>query len=275
MNRISNFLIGSVLGASVFSFFPVAVDAAEIPPRPFANESSSEYDFTMDAYDAGAYGAEVRFPYLEDKVYKIYTQVGFVTDLVFEKNEKIIYVGGGDTARWKVDTSAVGSEYESYCHLYLKPLETGITTDLIINTDKRVYRLLVTATSRYNPVVRWVYNAESKRNGDSIVVGESSDPASGGVNPAELDFNFKIDKPELGWAPSSVFRSGNKTYIKMKPEIVHYDLPSFFVIDDEGQPNLVGYRYVNGSFVVDKFFDNAVLYAGKKGKVKITYKGKR
>ena len=95
------------------------------------------------------------------------------------------------------------------------------------------------------------------------------------MNPAELDFNFKIDKPELGWAPSAVFRIGNKTYLKMKPDIVNHDLPSFFVIDEEGQPCLVGYRYLNGSFIVDRLFDNAILVAGKKGKIKIAYKGKR
>lgn len=275
MSVFKKILIGSILGASIISSIPVMAASNEVPPRPFAGDDFSDDNFMMDAYDAAGYGAEVRFPYFEDKVYKIYSQVGFVTDLVFEKNEKIVYVGGGDTARWKVDTSAVGSQYESYCHIYIKPLDSGITTDLIINTDKRVYRLMVSSSGRYNPVVRWVYNADSKKDGDSIVVGESGDFTNGGVNPAELDFNFKIDKPDLGWAPSSVFRSGTKTYLKMKPDIIHYDLPSFFVIDDEGQPNLVGYRYVNGCFVVDKFFDNAVLYAGKKGKVKITYKGRR
>ena len=112
----------------------------EVPPNPVAGDIFSDGDFIMDAFDAAAYGVEIRFPYMSDKVYKIYTQTGFVTDIVLEKNEKITYVGGGDTARWKVDTSAVGSPYESYCHLYVKPLASGITTDLIINAFAQNYR---------------------------------------------------------------------------------------------------------------------------------------
>lgn len=249
----------------------------EIPPNPVAGDIFSNGDFIMDAFDAAAYGAEIRFPYMSDKVYKIYTQPGFVTDIVLEKNEKITYVGGGDTARWKVDTSAVGSPYESYCHLYVKPLADGITTDLIINTDKRVYRLMVTSGTRYNAVVRWLYDETvggSQKEMGMVPSGDGTEN-SGGVNPAEIDFNFKIDEPELGWAPASVFRSGRKTYIKMKPEIIDYDLPSFFEVDDEGKLNIVGFRYVNGTFVIDKFFKTGVLLAGKKGKIKITYRGSR
>lgn len=255
----------------------LASAVVEIPPNPVAGDIFSNGDFIMDAFDAAAYGAEIRFPYMSDKVYKIYTQPGFVTDIVLEKNEKITYVGGGDTARWKVDTSAVGSPYESYCHLYVKPLADGITTDLIINTDKRVYRLMVTSGTRYNAVVRWLYDETSGNSQKEMGIVPAGDGTeiSGGVNPAEIDFNFKIDKPELGWAPASVFRSGRKTYIKMKPEIIDYDLPSFFEVDDEGKLNIVGFRYVNGTFVIDKFFKTGVLLAGKKGKIKITYRGSR
>ena len=274
MRFLSKKMSAFVLAASFF-VLPWQADAApaEIPPRPFAGDMFSDDSFIVDAFDAAGYGAEIRFPYQDDKVYKVYSQVGFVTDLVFEKNEKILYVGGGDTARWKVDTSSVGTPYESYVHIYIKPLAAGITTDFIVNTDRRVYRLMLTSASRYNPVVRWVYEGDKADNG--IAGSESFSDGEAGMNPAELDFNFKIDKPELGWAPSAVFRSGNKTYLKMKPDIVNHDLPSFFVIDEEGQPCLVGYRYLNGSFIVDRLFDNAILVAGKKGKIKIAYKGKR
>lgn len=66
-----------------------------------------------------------------------------------------------------------------------------------------------------------------------------------------------------------VFNSDNKTYIKMKPDIVNSELPAFFVLDDENKMTLVSYRYVKGYIVVDRLFDKAVLLLGKK-KVKIT-----
>ena len=242
---------------------------AEIPPRPFVDATLEDDGFIIDAFDAAGVGAEVQFPYLDNKVYRIYTQMGFVTDITLEKNEKILYVGGGDTVRWRVDTSTVGNTYESYCHIYVKPLANGITTDFIINTDKRVYRLFMVSAGHYNPVVKWIYSG----NKDGAISNEKQGMGYAGFNPAELDFDFRIDDNDKPWAPQSVFRSETKTYIRMKPDIVNYDLPAVFVIDDEGEPNLVAYRFVDGTFIVDRLFDKAILVAGKKGKVKITYKG--
>ncbi len=134
-----------------------------------------------------------------------------------QKNEKILYVGGGDTVRWRVDTSTVGNTYESYCHIYVKPLANGITTDFIINTDKRVYRLFMVSAGHYNPVVKWIYSG----NKDGAISNEKQGMGYAGFNPAELDFDFKIDDNDKPWAPQSVFRSETKTYIRMKPDIVN------------------------------------------------------
>lgn len=252
---------------------PVSAEVVEIPPRPFVDATLQNRGFIIDAFDAAGVGAEVQFPYLDNKVYRIYTQTGYVSDIVFEKNEKIVYVGGGDTVRWRVDTSTVGNEYENYCHLYIKPLADNITTDFIINTNKRVYRLIVVSAGRYNPVVRWIYKGGDNTGAAVRRVEDSTNFAS--LNPADLDFNYKIDKPKLAWAPASVFRTNNKTYIKMKPDIEHFELPAVFVIDDENKPNLVAYRFLDGTFIVDRLFDKCILVAGKKGKVEITYKGGR
>lgn len=258
-----------VMTLSAFSMFAEA-KVVEIPPRPFVDASLEDDGFIIDAFDAAGVGAEVQFPYLDNKVYRIYTQTGFVTDITLEKNEKIIYVGGGDTVRWRVDTSTVGNAYESYCHIYVKPLANGITTDFIINTDKRVYRLFMVSAGHYNPVVKWIYGGGDKTG---LISNEKRGQGYAEFNPAELDFNFKIDDKDKAWAPQSVFRSETKTYIRMKPDIVNYDLPAVFVIDDEGEPNLVAYRFIDGTFIVDRLFDKAILVAGKKGKIKITYKG--
>ena len=40
------------------------------------------------------------FSYGPEQVYKIYCKIGYLTDIKFKDNEKITYVGGGDTAQW-------------------------------------------------------------------------------------------------------------------------------------------------------------------------------
>ena len=58
------------------------------------------------------------FSYGPEQVYKIYCKIGYLTDIKFKDNEKITYVGGGDTAQWLIDHATV----ENTSHLYVKPI---------------------------------------------------------------------------------------------------------------------------------------------------------
>lgn len=234
--------------------------------NPIAGEEFTAESYVQDALDAANKGVEVVFPYIPHQVYQIYLQEGFITDIKLSKNEVLKYVGGGDTTRWKIDTSTTGGMADRVTHIFVKPTQRGISTNLIINTDKRTYQLLLISGNNFNPMVSWMLPKS-----DAEVFKEKKVKTYSTINPRKMDFEYKISNRDLKWSPALVFNTDNKTYLKMKPDIKNTELPAFFVLDDEDKMTLVSYRFVKGYLVVDRLFDKAVLIQGKK-KIKITKK---
>lgn len=262
-NLLKKFLVVSCcLGALV----PVQYGYCEERGNPLAGEEFIADSYVQDALDAANKGVEVVFPYIPHQVYQIYLQEGFVTDIKLAPNEMLKYVGGGDTLRWKIDTSTTGSMADRVTHIFVKPTQRGISTNLIINTDKRTYQLMLISGESFNPMVSWILPKS-----DAEIYKEKKIKTYSTINPRKLDFEYKVSDREPKWAPAMVFSSENKTYLKMKPDIRNTELPAFFVLDDENKMTLVSYRFVKGYLVVDRLFDKAVLIQGKK-KIKITRK---
>ena len=240
--------------------------AYELPANPIAGDVFEADNFIQDSYDAKGYMMEVLFAYAPEQVYKIYLQQGFVTDIRLAMDEVVEYVGAGDTVRWKLETVKSDRVGEGP-HVLVKPVQDGISTNLVINTNKRSYHLLLISGDGFNPMVRWEYPKP-----DIEVIKERETKTYTRINPANLKFGFSISNKSLDWAPADVFRSESKTYLKMKSEVVNTDLPTLFVVDDDERLVLTSFRYLNGYIIVDRLFDRAILLAGKK-KVKIRYRG--
>ena len=253
----------AVICAALLTALALPVSAEE-RGNPIAGEEFTADNYVRDAYEAANQGVEVVFPYQTNNIYQIYLQEGYITDIRLERGETIKYVGGGDTTRWIIDTSTTGSNFNKVSHVFIKPVQRGISTNIVINTDRRVYQLTLISGSNYNPMVSWLYPVSESEAFSQKKIKEYST-----LNAGKLNFEYEISNDKYKWAPAMVFNSDNKTYIKMKPDIVNSELPAFFVLDDENKMTLVSYRYVKGYIVVDRLFDKAVLLLGKK-KVKIT-----
>ena len=141
---MKKYLIAACCAASLLT--PQAAYCEE-RGNPLAGEEITAEAYVQDAYDAANRGVEVVFPYVPHQVYQIYLQEGFVTDIRLEQNETLKYVGGGDTIRWKIDTSTTGTMANRVTHIFVKPTQRGISTNLIINTDRRTYQLLLVRKS--------------------------------------------------------------------------------------------------------------------------------
>lgn len=232
--------------------------------------SSFDNPYVQDAYDAASRGAEVIFAYTPGDTYRVYCQDTFLTDIKFQPGEEIIYVAGGDTARWLVDKASVGTGPQKSWHVYVKPFKRGISTNIIINTNKRSYQLDVKAAGFYNPMVSWSYPADEQaalfrqqeqtkdKMADALLT----------MDPNNLHFGYHIDKKGYPWSPEQVFDDGQKTFIKMKKDIANYDSPALFLVGRKGAAILVNYRVARNYYVVDRLFDKAQLSIGD-SKVKI------
>lgn len=62
-----------------------------------------------------------------------------------QPGENITSVSAGDTERWVIDKAAVGQGFTKVEHLYVKPVYTGIRTNMVINTTVRTYQLNLVA----------------------------------------------------------------------------------------------------------------------------------
>ncbi len=176
----------------------------------------------------------------------------------------------GDTAQWEISPSKPDTRRPP--HIYIKPLDSGLTTDLIIVTDRRTYVIaLKSRNDSYTPLVSFRYpeneeRAWAKALADQARLEEQNKQnnrfrsGSMSFNAEDLDFNYSIDG-DAKWRPLRVFNNGVKTYLKMPKIMKMYEAPVLLTIND-GKEAIVNYRLHDDLFIVDQLFDSAVLLSG-------------
>jgi type IV secretion system protein VirB9 len=186
-----------------------------------------------------------------------------LTDIELQPGETITAILGGDTARWLVDKAQSGTNKGQQWHIYVKPLKSGIETNLIIDTDKHSYQVKLEASDWYSPIVGWTYPQEdaaiyrAKEEKEKEVVNLSH------TSPDKLNFNYKFDTKKYPWSPEAVFDDGVKTYLRMPVGMSSDEAPALLIKDSKGDLLLVNYRVQSNCYVVDRIFNEAVLRVGK------------
>ena len=208
-----------------------------------------------------------------------------VCAIQLEMGEKIIDPPRcGDTAQWKITPSKPTTKRPP--HIYVKPLDSGLTTDLIIVTDRRTYVIaLKSRNDSYTPLVSFRY-PENERRAWAKALAEQERMeqnqqrnrrfTAGGIhfNAEDLDFNYTVEG-DAKWKPLRVFNNGVKTYLKMPKIMKMYEAPVLLTVND-GTEGIVNYRLHDDLFIVDQLFDKAVLISGvgsHQTKVTITHDG--
>ena len=135
----------------------------------------------------------------------------------------------------------------------------GISTNLVIVTDKRTYHLELTSDGVLSSMVSWRY--DSKRS--DIYSSPPPFINTPAIKPLGISFNYRISNTNLPWSPSFVFNSSSKTYLKMSDTLSTTDLPTLYALDGSNKPVLVSYRYQNGYFIVDSLNDKYMLTLGR------------
>jgi type IV secretion system protein VirB9 len=195
-----------------------------------------------------------------------------VTDIILQPGEVVTGVFPGDTARWTFVPGKSGPAGSEQIHVLVKPLMANISTNLVINTDRRTYNIDIMSGSReFMPSVSFNYPADVMAVWDAFITDKqkernASELLSEGykVNPEELNFNYEIrGKDDIRWKPIRVWDDGIKTYIQFPSQstIKSIEAPVFVVFEGRREL-LVNYRVVKDMFIVDKVFAKAGLIAG-------------
>ena len=88
-----------------------------------------------------------------------------MTDVALEPGEAIMGIHAGDTVRWMFSPSQSMKNGLSVSHIVVKPSQPGISTNLLVHTDKRTYNLDFTATenSQYIRGVAFSYQEHARK----------------------------------------------------------------------------------------------------------------
>ncbi|MCL2147344.1 MAG: P-type conjugative transfer protein TrbG [Synergistaceae bacterium] len=196
-----------------------------------------------------------------------------VTDIILQPGEMVTGVFPGDTARWTFIPGRSGPAGNEQIHVLVKPLMADISTNLVINTDRRTYNIdLMSSSKEFMPSVSFNYPLDTMAAWDVFIADKQKERntmelLSDGeykVNPEELHFNYEIrGKDDIRWKPIRVWDDGIKTYIQFPSQstIKSIEAP-VFVIFEGRREMLVNYRVAKDMFIVDKVFTKAGLIAG-------------
>lgn len=211
-----------------------------------------------------------------------------ICDVQLQAGEQVNSINVGDSARWLIEPAVSNSGPNETQHLIIKPMDVGLSTSLVVTTDRRTYHMKLSST-RYEFMARVAFqypddvNAkwaalkahnEVVRNERTIAVpGAGAGGAMGGTGrPAaeylsNLSFNYSV-KGKARWKPVRVFNDGVKTIIEMPEAMKQTEAPSLLVIRAGGSvkkaedTSLVNYRVQGDRYIVDQIFDEAVMIAG-------------
>lgn len=217
-----------------------------------------------EAPAVGAGSGEIH-PWRRGAVYRLETAPGRVSDIVLQPGENLLSVAAGDTARWVIGDTNSGAGPARRTHILVKPAGAGLRTNLVIATDRRVYRLDLASGARAMTSIAWTYPRDEllaleRRRGALARAA----PVAAGVAVDRLNFNYSIEGDRPSWRPVRAFDDGVRVFIEFPPGIAGGDAPPLFVIGSSGEAELVNYRLRGHYYVVDRLFSAAELRLGDK-----------
>ena len=252
----------------LLSAIPSIAETAPPSVRPVAAATEAA---RVSARPSGWQGATQLFVYAPGGLYQVYAAVGQVTDIVLQDGETLSDTGAvaaGDTVRWVVGEAASGTGASRRTHILVKPTDPGLRTNLVINTDKRTYHVELRSTPAiYMASVGWSYPQDELiaiRARIEAATAVASTQVQSGIDPARLDFAYRLRGANPPWKPVQVFDDGAKTYLLFPQDIAQTELPPLFLIGEKHKAELVNYRVSGRYIVVDRLLSVAELRLGTK-----------
>ncbi|HVZ06626.1 P-type conjugative transfer protein TrbG [Rhodopila sp.] len=239
------------------------------PANPTVRVNEANAAARVQPVIAGFVNAVQVYPYSSGALYQVYTSPGEITDIALQDGEQLAGTGpvaAGDTVRWIIGDTTSGAGVTKKVHILVKPTRPDLTTNLIINTDRRTYLLELHSTpSTYMASVSWQYPEDElialrQQNQQA----EAAAPIDSGIDISALNFRYAIQGDDAPWRPLRAFDDGQKVYIEFPAGIAQGEMPPLFVVGPAGGDELVNYRVRDNYYIVDRLFAAAELRLGDK-----------
>ncbi|WP_308720785.1 P-type conjugative transfer protein TrbG [Komagataeibacter xylinus] len=243
--------------------------AAPDPTDPHERVERANSVARIQPTRAGYLNAIQVYPFSEGALYQLYAAPGEITDIALQPGEKLVGAGpvaAGDTVRWIIGDTESGAGASKRIHILLKPTRPDLTTNLVVNTDRRTYHLELRSDERtYMASVSWDYPQ------DQIVAlrgqDRDADLAASVVTGVDLDalnFRYRVEGDEAPWRPLRAFDDGRQVFIEFPTGIAQGEMPPLWVVGPQGDGQLVNYRVRGNRMIVDRLFAAAELRLGAK-----------
>ncbi|WIA60413.1 P-type conjugative transfer protein TrbG [Stenotrophomonas sp. BIO128-Bstrain] len=249
------------------------VDAAPAAPEPVDEKvrvSRANAEARIAPTREGYVNAIQVWPFTDGALYQVYAAPGRVTLVSLQPGEELVTVAAGDTVRWIVGDTSSGSGDALRVNVLVKPIRSGLKTNLVITTSRRTYLLELTSTEKaWMASVSWDYPKDKmlalQRQNQAA---QAAAPVDGGLSLEKIRFRYAVSGSNPPWKPLRAFDDGEKVYIQFPPGIAQGELPPLFVIGAQGDGQLVNYRFRPPYYIVDRLFGAAELrLGGDKGDV--------
>lgn len=232
---------------------------------PTARVEAANRAATQEPSSSGYVNAVQVYPWSDGALYRLYAAPERVSDITLQPGEALVAVSAGDTARWVIGDTTSGAGDARQVHVLVKPFAPGLTTNMVITTDRRAYHLALTSTDdTAMAAISWTYPQDrllalQRRNAEA----ETAKPAAEGVALANLRFRYAITGDAPPWRPVRAWDDGSKVYIEFPGRLDQGEAPPLFVVGPLGDAQLVNYRVSGNHYIVDRLFPAAELRLGQ------------
>jgi type IV secretion system protein VirB9 len=184
-----------------------------------------------------------------------------VCDIALGSNETVLNMAIGDASRWIIASGRSGPGGTTP-HLFVKPTQANLETNIVITTTKRVYNVdLRSAKEAPHPSISFFYPDEDAAAkalaGDQQRLAIQAVLAGTPLVGADrADTKYKVTG-DAALLPDKVFNDGVRTYITWKSLPVQ--LPTVVSVPTTGAAQPVNFRVVGTSYIVDDIDPNLDL----------------
>lgn len=219
---------------------------------------------TLTPRRSGFINATQVYPFSDGVVYRVYAAPGNVTDILLQPGEALGAVASGDTVRWVIGDTTSGSGVSRRSHILVKPVSAGLSTNLVVTTDRRTYHLsLVSTRTTAMASLSWIYPQDQLLAIQRAAkAANEAAPIAAGVDLTQLHFNYVISGDKPAWRPIRAFDDGRQTFIEFPQALGVGEAPPLFLSGAKGEAELVNFRVRGHFYVVDRLFDTAELRLG-------------
>ena len=249
----------------------------EVKGRDAVKESFKDSSVELKDYTGGV----SEFDYDENYQFPIFTKKLSMTTIILNKDEVMTTddVFLSDSKSWEIVGDIWTTQEGERQLIMIKPLKEGLETDMLVVTNKRLYKFILYSTkSDYQPMVKFNYKEDKHfvTSNTKKAKPEKTVTAYDEVDESLVSYNYKIQIPvfqrKTGFVPELVYDDGSFTYIKFSEEVLQKEMPVIY----ENSRDIVNYEIHpsdHSLLIINKLITKVTIRLGKQKITVVKKKG--